>query len=476
MMKASHDLRHPGPSHDNTSPFRTDYKPFFWYEDLVPPILGFTEKAPVLIQAGRGIGKTSLLERIKEEIGVSESRVLHIKGRNRLAARKALETVRGVPELVLIDDLDMILRADPNESMKNLALVERLYGELDEIRQGHRFIATSTISVHGPLKDKLTEHLTDKGDRFYNNSSSPFFSQVKEIRLDPWTRIWSVSWAEQFEEEFGKRLSTPRLAEIWSSSILELTGGHPGLFGPALQALDSLCQSWGTNQGSDMDPVDSRLIDPTQSLSDDLKDNVLKENIKLFLEDYLSRDGVPRIRSAIRSLRDANDPIQKESFEKLLEIAKKGGMDSTPPPKMPVRIILRDEGLLYRDKITGDYIIPGSIMKDQIFEAAGQSPETILVLADAPDSEDRGVIIIRSSLGEHRISLVGIPWRVIRALHEKQGEFLTIDELREKLQLGSNRAVQNAVQRLRTELRAYQAAQLIENEYGRGYRFAKLES
>ena len=94
--------------------------------------------------------------------------------------------------------------------------------------------------------------------------------------------------------EFGGAIQESELLQLWSKLILELTGGHPSLFGPAVDGLADLCRRRAKQID---DGFDLRLID-RDSLNDP---STLSAQIRVFLEDQFR--GVRALRSALERLR-----------------------------------------------------------------------------------------------------------------------------------------------------------------------------
>ena len=93
--------------------------------------------------------------------------------------------------------------------------------------------------------------------------------------------------------------------------------------------------------------------------------------------------------------------------------------------------------MLYRDGHSGEYVIPGAFLRNQVLLAAGLLLESVYLLPGEGSESDRGRIVIRTSLGEQRASLSGAPWRLARMLYEQKGEFVAADELQQLLGLDS---------------------------------------
>jgi DNA-binding response OmpR family regulator len=183
----------------------------------------------------------------------------------------------------------------------------------------------------------------------------------------------------------------------------------------------------------------------------------LRVDIQYFIEDLLAHSGMAAIRSSIRKLKGSSHPDERRSFERLVKIVQEGGQDRTLEG-MNERAILMEDGLLYREGRSGYYVVPGSLIADQVLQDAATVPDVITVTTNS-FSEDVGTVTV----GNARIELKGNTWRVLKKLWEARGEFLSLKQLEPD--------PRNSLQRLREELKRHNCCHLIENEYGRGYRF-----
>jgi hypothetical protein len=125
---------------------------------------------------------------------------------------------------------------------------------------------------------------------------------------------------------------------------------------------------------------------------------------------------------------------------------------------MNERAILMEEGLLYRDGTTGEYVVPGTLIVDQVLRDSSLKTELAAVVTESPTGEG-GTLWVEGTC----IGLKGNAWRVLRLLWDRRGEYLSLDELKPDSR--------NSIQRLREELKRHNCAYLVENEYGKGYRF-----
>lgn len=428
---------------------------------------------PVLIRGGAGIGKTLFLKRIEQELRREQQQgVLTIPGRQVDEARRTIQDTKGPWHGMLIDDVDLVCTVGPHDDLATFDSVRQgLWTRWNQQRQsGGRFVITAVLGAASPSLDRLVQHVPESKARADNIVGYSYFTQnFHACELDPWGPRWKTNWEAFFDREFERRLQRKPLLQIWRTAILDVTGGHPALCGPVVELLDGLCDV--KDGARTLTEFEASLIAPRSARLGASESVRLDRDIRRYVEDYVARHAVRRIVSSVRRLRDSQNPLENESFDALVQIARKHPVDAKPD-RTSVRRILIDEGLLYEDKTTGGFTIPGSVIRESILEAAvlrSAAPRSVTITPDLADA-DRGILVVRTDVGERRLELSGTPWKVLGALSSKPGETLSPAVLQRLAGLDSPGAVKNAVQRLQNKLKAYDVAYLVTNDYGKGYR------
>jgi energy-coupling factor transporter ATP-binding protein EcfA2 len=435
----------------------------FWHERDVTTIEEKLKARPLLVLGGRGLGKTTVLKAVSgvfKKLGIEP---LLIDGRNTIQARATIQQIRDPQKCVLIDDLDEIFA--PSKESPDLTQLEDALWTLRLNQSKHpssRFLATASVNPVGPSLRRLGRG----GDSY-----SRLTQNVEKYRLDPWIRNWKQRWREMFDNEFRRLLKDRALRDMWHTKILELSGGHPSLFGPAVEQLAKLCAQSSQEEKT----FDVRLVDPKTPV-----DPELATNIRQYVEDFIVRNALGPIASSIKRLRDSSLPNEVRAFEELLEMTRQNPEGCKPPSEVFVRCLLIDDGLVYQDKMNGKFVIPGTLIREQI-TSAGLSLKTLVTASPDPIRPQAGEIAVKSGARELRIALSGAPWRVFYALYSQEGEVLDRAEL-EELAVSEDlpstgpdvrkKAVRNAVQRLNQKLKNSGASRFISirNEYDKGYR------
>ncbi|MBX7134011.1 MAG: helix-turn-helix domain-containing protein [Fimbriimonadaceae bacterium] len=437
---------------------------FFWHSYDVNEIRQLAYKGPVVICGGRGVGKTAVRSKIQKDICEAEHcEPLLIDGRSRQAALEQLRSLKARREppgtAVFIDVLDTIVTPTYGDSLDDLAAsihgLEKLFRWLGDKTSGLKFlIATSTIDFRGPRGDRVAGSSSSFGVKYFD-IASPILRSFVPYNLDPWRGDWKARWCQYFSAAFEKQLKSKNAS--WCKCVRSLAGGHPALFGPVVERLQELIHSDPST--SKFDKYEISLIDTSSATNSETE-----AEIRDYVEEVLVRSGMAPIRRSIRRLRESTDPDERRSFELLVRVVQNGGEDRTTGD-VPERAILMEEGLLYRQVSTDSghtpritWSVPGELIQNQIRREANLPVEEAVVVPET-NSEEGGTLVC----GQTRIELKGNPWKVLRKLAEHRGEFLPL------AQLGGD--ARNSIQRLREELRKHSCDHLIENEYGRGYRF-----
>lgn len=448
----------------------------YWYKHDLDLLEEKLKTRPVLLLGGRGLGKSTLLRLLwsKKSAEVGDDYIEVIEGRTDTA--RARERIRQAQpkQVVFIDDLDIICAvSEDEESLDGLKKGLWTLLQLNQPRHdSFSYLATACLDVVSPSYPRLVESIQKAEVRNYWLKVYSLYTQnLEQYRLDPWRSGWEQHWKEGFDRIFRKKLGNDAtLLSAWRNTILDLTGAHPALFGPALRRLDELCQA---QRKLELAPFEQQLISPKRSA-----DPELPHRIRVYVEDLLARDAVRRINSSLRKLRDSDNPIEAKAFEALLRIAQRDQEGVKLLAGAHVRQVLVDEGLVYQDwdRITGNFVVPGSIIREQVIQLAGTVypvfPRVQVVLEKDQAKGDSGNIIISSSAGVETVSLNGTPWRLLEVLYSKQNEVVSKHDLQELVGLNDDKAVLNAIQRLQQKLKIHQLSNTvsISNEYGKGYR------
>jgi hypothetical protein len=440
-------------------------KTMLWFDGEQQAIVDRLQDGPVLLLGGRGTSKTAVLSCLAE---THLRDAWYVPGRNYREARRMLaDHTRHTT--VLIDDLDALLTANISDKLRDLQdLLGDLWWHLKNQAEGAegkrpRFLVTASIEFQGPRAYHIEASLDDPDDRIrWRDNYSQFAQGLHRHALNPWEFGWDQWWNEEYVGVFGTDRLRTDLAELWRRVIFDLTGGHPALFGPAVDRLDYLCANPG------------RLSVPEQPLvglnaqTEDRDNDGLELEIRRYLENLLEPESVRRIRSAIRRLKDSQEVNERAAYTILLRIARENKPSGYPPPEeIPVRRILLEEALAFEDARNWNFRIPGSRIRELILESAPLVEPVFSLIDDG----DEGGFRILSSSGEDRVELTGAAWQVFKELYRRKGELASAAQLKDAAGLPDDkRAVTNAIQRILGKLKPYGLGHIIDNEYKKGYR------
>lgn len=437
----------------------------FRYKADVEQIVGKVVDRPVLVQGGRGLGKSRVLDYLQMRFG--EGMAFRLDGRQGpLACQKLLEWADSGKKVTLIDDLDILLASAASDP--RISFIEVLKGVTNcvpdsvQLQSGFRLVATSGISfVRGLDRIFPGDMLSD--ETIAALVSSNLRQQLETYPLDPWEGRWADRWRGDFAAEVQAKVEVmdEALLNQLSEAILDLSGGHPAIFGPAIESLESLRVRNAAERNLVLGlPADA---DPTA--------DEIGSAIREFLEDKLERRALDPLKSAIRKLQTSTIDVEKEAFRVLVTLAKNEQGD-TERARLPVWEILRDEGLVYRDSVLKRYKVPGVLLRRHIREAVMPGvPEAGSSIEVLPESAGSGIVRLPPGCQKDRVSLSGKPWLVFYTLYQHKGAVVSNSEIQAAAKLPSNGySVKNAIQRIQLRLEEAGASGIIVNEYGKGYR------
>jgi hypothetical protein len=406
----------------------------------------------VVLCGGHGTGKSKVLELLREKW--QDKQPICISGAERHAAMAQISTQAGdgaALNPLIIDDLDRLLRPHSGDEPKSFrCLVNDLTALFTRGLSAPRrnIVAASSLNLLGTRAQQLAGQIDQE---YFSQSVGPFSQLLlapKPIVLNPWGRNWERSVEDLFESMFPDG----ELAEAWGKVIIDLTGGHPALLCPALTHVQLLLADMGELEG-----VDRALVDQTKF------SQRTEEQIRLWVEDLLANAALARIRSVIRHLGVSTDPDAAMAYGMLLRLPTQAeDLLWTSPEAYRARAILIEDGLLYRNHLTGSYKIPGRLVSDYLrgisFVRSEPSSSSEPRLEAHEDEENCGRLIY----GDKDVELRGQSWKNIRKLLTNKGQYLALDEFE---------GGRNGIKRLRDELKILGLDDRLENEYKRGYRF-----
>ena len=218
------------------------------------------------------------------------------------------------------------------------------------------FLVTAAGDFQGPAGVRLASRLSGSESKVrWTDCYSPFTDSFTRYNVNPWARHWKSKWEAGFNAAFENPIEKRNLKlDVWKKQLLEVTGGHPALFGPAVEYLDILVNS----SEKELSPLEAWMLGMETEFDPAGRD--LEDEIRRCVEGQL-RDGTRVIWSAIRSLKDSKEMLKSACYTTVLEIARNNSKEGAPPPHdMTIRQVLEDEALVFEDPDTGRYRIAGS--------------------------------------------------------------------------------------------------------------------
>lgn len=434
----------------------------FLYESRALELKELARTTPINVCGCRGFGKSEFLQivrtRLIQDSGPGDgSRTVEVVR----SVEALLDTLRKCKSgffksgIILIDDLDVILVPEQptiseidklKEIIQDLLIIARNPGERSF---GLVFTSTGAFDVLSPrwtLVSKLAKLPTE-----LLNDYSLFCQQFHKLELNPWIG-GTKHWNDIFARRFNKDMQNEELLSWWSDAMLDVSGGHPLLFAPLVKGLANLLEDKKMRED---------LFDFGQPSADVIQ---MKAAIRQYVEVWLKDDGMRRMLSIIRHLRDSEFPVERQAFDYLLRSSTSDF--SAPPEEYSVRRLLEEEsGLCVREDIRR-FRIPGEMLRTLI-RLAGAGRQLVMIEAE-PNSKRRGVLSIQSDRGTHKIRLGSGPWKVLQFLYARQDRLVENREIQDAAGLENHRALQQAITRLRAKVANHNIE--IINEKDKGYR------
>ncbi len=426
------------------------------------------------IHGGRGVGKTRFLKKLAERFypdsKKNNSNYLWLSGQ---MYRKVLnffedetKNLNGLKHL-FIDDLDEFCHLGIQREGSDF---EKIISQMDYFFNEKMPDLGINVIASGSSKPERMQF--PSYDKYGNKYQTPprlfteFWSIIEMswdlVELFPWNYGWEKDLREKLTHEYDELSS--EVITAWEKNIIQMTGGHPSLLGPAVTELDRL-----VNMIEEIPPVESKLILKDSKCSEiDLDDLICQH-----LENYLVRTSIKYIRRAIRNIMNIDHPDYHQAFECLKKLAIGEDVEIS----YNIRAILFEEALVYQDKNTGEYAIPGDLVKEEIRRHCDFSKtiKTIHMEPDSREPEQRGFIVSRLGNKDIRVRLFGGPWKIAHILFKEANSIVSLAKIESKTTLKTESAVRSAIQRLDNKLRENGLINIIENIRGEGYRMQNPE-
>lgn len=405
-----------------------------FHDDVVNEIVGSTGLR--VVHAPRGFGKTRIFSDVKRRLG---PHVVQVSGRDDEIAYRQLQGILTEfnekdegPPTILIDDVDHLLQ-DPKKWEERL---KTLWGLKHHITSFDRRLCMTTSAP--PLT--LAEYSADFSD---------VFLQAEKNDIAAGRVRWKTSVKDSFEALPERPTSiliwgrvcgvSSELVDQWCDAAQDLTGGHPTLLDPAVQLLFSLLDAADRDQ-------------PSEAACDSA---ILEQAVRAELE----RTSVPYIQQRLASLSTDPAPGSLDALSFLMRLAQ--AEDSGEITKLPADVEqrLHTEGLVYMDIPRGRFRIVGRLVREQV------------VALHAPQKRGRQRVVVErldGSTAELRLS--GRMLELFNYLGARGGEYVPTSDLARASGLADDAAVRTVLHRLGRELGKAGVQDILENQYGKGYR------
>jgi hypothetical protein len=435
---------------------------FLYYNFVNDVINSDLDNSCYYFWAGRKMGKTALLSHLAEKFNAKKI----FSGRNKHDVDDLLNRITDNDHYgdfkngIIIDDLDFLtIGLLENNFNKSEKMVKLFNATTSASSKGFKIVATGRVDP-GEMIQIINDHgIAD--DEQLNNSKivdlwSDILSRWIKQQLSPWIPI---NWKDILHSNFVAEISAIQPKAINTTLdkifkvILNLTGGHPILWGSATSQLKKISKL--NNQKENIfkaENVGQEEIDKIGHFINFHVGNEISSVIQMMLQE-IPKNYIPKL---IQFLSYKND--QRDQSE------------ITPD----ARDLLAKSGFIFFDYSQNRYQIPGKILEDEIKRFCDKhslnTPQCSLKF-DSVNPNSNGHLIIAIAGEEITIALKGSSWRIIKYLYEAKGKILSNENLKEISGLKTDTAVRSALTRLEKKIRESGHIDLIENIRGEGYKF-----
>lgn len=450
------------------------HTPFLYAEELETILGSVRTLRKILIFGGPAMGKTTLIEQALARSPGAEL----VRGR-----RGDDEVVRRIvtwacdPERrgrdLLIDNLDHLFNVDVERALRDLPDTNGLGRLIASSGTPTKWLETQGAPPPDPSRGGLNLLVHD----------STALNAFHPMWLDPWPSGWERTTplrvrgalsrqADAFDgalAELEDRDGRRALADL----LVELSDGHPALLGAAFRSLVQRLErhAWKREHGEVLEGDEPLApLDPA-SVRDALADELAESQLEV----------VGR----------AVDWVEAQSHAAAAELREMAAADE-PREVVTERTLLSKAGLLHR-RAGGGWGVPGGVIRGCILRrhermpdpgqassrqstgpgrsAPAAPPAELQLEPDRRAPEMQGQVVWAAGGQRQELSLSGASWRILQTLADGAGELVTVPEIAERIDQGSDKAVRSALQRLTGELRARGLDGLVVNVRRKGYLF-----
>ncbi len=439
----------------------------FFYHDFARELLPVPPSSKrCLICSGRGLGKTELLEHLRQKLEAEESvgkcffcacrqhPLEEIETLNTLSdpSKKSIEAK---PSL-LIDNLDYLLdylwsQYDEETFRNKLRTIQNVLQSFPQ--EGNIYISTSTPLIQLVGRQFETEEVKKAWKDVWSIPLQQF--EVQEV--NPWRGVWPARIESFIQQAFGQLTESPTsLEKEWKKATVMVTGGHPTLVGATMKLLNQLLSKFITGKISELSEFEQSLI----MVKKGLVEANATDRIVNYLLDKLSHTKLPILLQVLQDLKGFDERIYQEL------IALTNGNLSPKDLSSRSRTTLLYHGLAHPDEKTGEYVVTGELLRQELMR---YSDNRVLSLSSQELDSQSGKVLCQSGLSVQELELSGVLWLIWKTLIHEKDKLWSVSEIAIQTGLKTDTAVRSALQRL-GRLLEERNVRVLENVRGKGYR------
>jgi hypothetical protein len=451
----------------------------FIFSEELETILGSTRSLrKILVFGGPAMGKTTLLEAVRDRSGRRVEMVRGRRGDADVVARIvgwATDPERRGHDL-LIDNLDHVFSVE----------VERALRDLPDVDEGlGRIIATSGTPTKWLEKQGAPPPAPARADLNVLVHDSTALNAFHHLWLDPWGHGWERTTTLRVQGALKRaagegdeahpflELADREGRKAFAELLVVSSGGSPPLLGAAFRWLIGRLerQAWRRDHAAELTEGDDVPDISPEGLREHLEYDLVESQLETIgrMVDWVEAQSVDALDELLSMARDGGE---REVLAERMLLSKAGLVRRTAPggawslPCAPIaQCVLRRH-----ERMPAPQVQRASTARVQAPPPSpGKVPRGVVLEPDPRVPQMQGTVVWGSRGVRRELTVSGASWRILVVLSAAAGALVTVPEIAEGIEQESHKAVRSALQRLVADLRKSGLGGLIVNVRRQGY-------